>query len=64
MFDISIVLWSGGVILAAIAVIVFVLYFRGTFRDRIEYKLINVPSPDREASRKPPATGDGGFQAP
>ena len=46
MNSISIVLWSGGVILAAIAVIVFVLYFRGTFRDRIEYKLINVPSPD------------------
>ena len=47
MISISMVLWwSGGVILAAIAVIVFVLYFRGTFRDRIEYKLINVPSPD------------------
>ena len=47
MISISMVLWwSGGVILAAIAVVVFVLYFRGTFRDRIEYKLINVPSPD------------------
>lgn len=47
MLKISMLLWwSGGVILALIAVIVFVLYFRGTFRDRIEYKLINVPNPD------------------
>jgi len=37
--------WSGGVILAAIAVILVILYFRGTFRDRIEYKLTNVPHP-------------------
>ena len=47
MLKISIVLWwCGGVFLAAIAVIVFILYFRGTFRDRIEYKVLNVPSPD------------------
>lgn len=37
--------WSGGVILAATVVILFILYFRGTFRDRIQYKIRNVPAP-------------------
>lgn len=41
----TVLYWSGGVILVAIAVIVVILYFRGTFRDRIEYKLKNVPHP-------------------
>jgi cardiolipin synthase len=41
--------WSGGVILAAVAVILLILNFPGTCRDRIEYKAKNVPS--REATR-------------
>lgn len=41
----AVICWGGGVILVAIAVILFILYFRGTFRDRIEYKLTNVPHP-------------------
>lgn len=41
----TVLYWSGGVILVAIAVVLIILYFRGTFRDRIEYKLTNVPPP-------------------
>lgn len=37
--------WLGGLFLVAFVIILFILYFRGTFRDRIEYKLKNVPNP-------------------
>ncbi len=37
--------WVGAVILVGILVILFILYFRGTFRDRIHYKLANSPAP-------------------
>lgn len=37
--------WSGGVILAAIVVILFILDFRETFRNRIRYRIRNVPVP-------------------
>jgi cardiolipin synthase len=37
--------WVGGGCLTAVIGVLVILYFRGTFRDRIEYKVKNVPSP-------------------
>lgn len=46
MTQISTILWwIGGGCLTAIIIIFAILYFRGTFRDRVEYKVKNVPSP-------------------
>jgi cardiolipin synthase A/B len=38
--------WVVGGCLTAIICVVLVLYFRGTFRDRVEYKVKNAPSPE------------------
>ncbi len=37
--------WLGVAALVIVGVVVFILYFRGTFRDRVEYKIKNVPAP-------------------
>ena len=37
--------WIGSGCLTAIVAVFVILYFRGTFRDRVEYKVKNVPSP-------------------
>lgn len=42
----SLLWWVGGVILVAWAVMLLILYFRGAFRDRIDYKAKNVPRPE------------------
>ncbi len=41
----TVLAWISGGFAAVVAVILVILYFRGTFRDRIEYKAKNVPSP-------------------
>lgn len=37
--------WLSAIILVILGVVFFILYFRGTFRDRVEYKIKNVPAP-------------------
>jgi len=37
--------WLAVLFLVIASVVIFIMYFRGTFRDRIEYKIKNVPAP-------------------
>jgi cardiolipin synthase len=45
---ISIIQWIGGVILLLAFAMLLVLYFRGAFRKRIDYRAIDVPGPSEE----------------
>ncbi|QIZ73335.1 phospholipase D-like domain-containing protein [Oxynema aestuarii] len=40
--------WMGGSAIGIFALIFFVLYIRGTFRDRVEYKIEHLPNPEAE----------------